>query len=218
MINVDKVDDGLPISVIVPLSKHRTNFFYNYVYPLLEANNPMEIIVNDNDGLAPKKRNDGYKKSTQPYVFFVDDDILLPADHLEKLYNELLNNEFRSDKKIGYTYSGYKGIVMYPNTHPMKGNFDISTRKFNAEQLKKGNYISTMALINRKHFPMFDESLKRLQDWDVWLTMLKNGIYGKEVYDNEFFAYYLDQGITSNNNNERDAMLRIINKHKLGTW
>jgi glycosyltransferase involved in cell wall biosynthesis len=217
-ITVDKVDDGLPISVIVPLSKSRRAFFENFVLPLIEANNPAEIIVNDNDGYAPKKRNDGFDESTQPYVFFCDDDILLPADHLEKLLATLQSHAIKSNAKYGYAYSGYHGIVMHPQSHPMKGNFKIPTRDFNPEALKQSNYISTMTLITREFFPRFDESLKRLQDYDIWLTLLRKGIIGVAVPDNEFFAYYLDEGITANQNSERDAMMTIINKHKLGTW
>ena len=216
MIDIIEYDEGLPISVIVPLSKERRNFFDGWVFPLLEANQPMEIIINDNDGFAPKKRNDGFVKSTQPFVFFCDDDILLPSYHLKNLYDELQKQLFRSDKKIGYTYSGYKGIVMYPNSHPMKGNFDIQTIPFNGNRLKQGNFISTMSLISREIFPGFDENLKRLQDYDLWLTLLNDGIEGKEVYNNEFFAYYLDEGITANSNSEKEALIAIINKHKIG--
>ena len=67
MIKIDKIDDGLPISVIVPLSEKKEKFFYEYVYPLIEINNPNEIIINNYKGLAPKKRNIGFDKSTQPY-------------------------------------------------------------------------------------------------------------------------------------------------------
>jgi hypothetical protein len=73
-----------------------------------------------------------------------------------------------------------------------------------------------MSLIKRKYFPRFDESLKRLQDYDVWLTLLNNGIYGIAVHDNEFFAYYLDQGITSNDNSLNEATMKIIRKHNIG--
>ena len=214
-ITIDKVDDALPISVIVPLDPKRRHFFENFVLPLIEANNPAEIIVNDNKGGAPEKRNAGFDKSTQEYVFFCDDDILLPADHLEKLLKAL---SIPSQTPIGYSYSGYHGIVMHPATHPMRGNFQISTRDFNPTALKQGNYISTMSLIRRNYFPRFDESLKRLQDWDIWLTMLKNGLHGVAVHNNEFYAYYLDEGITSNTNNEREGIITIIEKHKLGSW
>lgn len=212
-IQIDRVDEGLPISVIVPLASQRRGFFDNYVLPLIEANNPKEIIINDNPGGAPKKRNDGFKKSTQPYVFFCDDDIILPANALQRLYDDLTQAK---DSKIKYSYCGYQGIVLHPQTHPMRGNFPIKSRPFDGQLLRRGNYISTMSLVERNAFPMFDENLKRLQDWDVWLTMLKNGYEGIFVPDITFFAYYLDEGITSNGNNEQEAMLAIIRKHNLG--
>lgn len=214
MIEVDKLyedlDDCLPVSFIVPLSPKRRDFFESYVRPLLEANRPSEIIVNDNAGGAPKKRNDGFDKSTQPYVFFCDDDILLRKDTLEKMLNLLKNNPTKA-----YAYTGYRGIVLHPQTHPMRGNFEIPSVKFDGEKLKLGNYISTMALIRRDAFPRFDENIKRLQDWDLWLTMLKNGDEGILLPGNEnmYFAYYLDEGITSTNNHERDADMIVRRKH-----
>lgn len=208
MIKIDKIDDGLPVSVIVPLSKSRRSFFENMVLPLIEANNVNEIIINDNEGLAPKKRNDGFLKSTQPYIFFCDDDILLPANYIETLLRVLEKN---SD--IGFTYTGYHGIVLHPENHPMRGNFQIPAVQFSAAALKQGNYISTMSLVRRDLFPMFDEKLKRLQDWDIWLTLVNRGVRGKLVASQTFYAYYLDAGITSNTNSEINAINAIRNKH-----
>jgi len=209
-ITVDFVEDGLPISVIVPLSKKRRYFFDSFVLPLIEANNPAEIIINDYEGSAPKKRNDGFKEATQDFLFFCDDDILLPAGYLDTLLGTL---EINPNK--GYAYGGYHGIVMQPHTHPMRGNFQIPSKPFDGKELRRANYISTMSLIRRDVFPMFDESLKRLQDWDVYLTMLENGVEGVYIPD-KFFAYYLDEGITSNSNDERSAIMAIIKKHNIG--
>lgn len=211
MIKVDSIDDGLPVSVIVPLTKSRRGFFENMVLPLIEANNVNEIIVNDSEGLAPKKRNDGFRKSTQPYVFFCDDDILLPANYIETLYNRLKNEH--KTPEIGFAYTGYHGIVLHPESHPMRGNFEIPAVQFNANALKQGNYISTMSLVRRDLFPMFDEKLKRLQDWDIWLTLVNRGVKGVLVASQTFYAYYLDAGITSNDNSEIDAINAIRNKH-----
>lgn len=210
-IKIDIVDDGLPISVIVPLTKSRSDFFNNMVLPMLEANNPNEIIVNDNDGFAPEKRNAGFDKSTQPYVFFCDDDIVLPANYLKLLYNKL-KLEHKSEH-IGYTYTGYYGVVLHPESHPHRGNFRTPSTEFNGDNLKRSNYISTMSLIKRDVFPRFDESLRRFQDWDMYLTMLENGIEGVLTRDTFFWAYYLDAGITSNNNSISDAVNRIRSKH-----
>lgn len=212
MIDITTYDDGLPVSVIVPhgRTKIRDDFFSNFVYPMIEANEPLEIIVNDNVGSAPKKRNEGFKKSTQPYVFFCDNDILLPKNYLKSLLEILEKNP---DK--GYAYTGYYGIVKDATNHPLMGNFKIPTLPFDGNRLKSGNYISTMSLMRREIFPFFDETLKRLQDWDIYLTLLEKGIEGISVDNLEFFAYYLDEGITSNSNNEQEGLMKIIQKHKL---
>ena len=209
-IKVDKIDGGLPVSVIVPLSEKRRTFFNNFVLPLIEANEVNEIIVNDNVGSAPKKRNDGFKRATQPYIFFCDDDILLPSNHIESLLNALKTNPEK-----GYAYTGYHGIVLDPSTHPMRGNFGIKSIYFNGDLLRQQNFISTMTLVKKDIFPMFDENLKRLQDWDVWLTLLERGYEGIAVNTQGFFAFYLDEGITSNTNNEMDAINAIKRKHSL---
>lgn len=209
MIDVDKIDDGLPISVIIPFSKKREDFFYNFTLPLIEANNPKEIIINSNNGSAPKKRNEGFKKSTQPYIFFCDDDILLPANILEKFFHVLKD----SPQNIGFAYSGYKGIVLTKH-HPIKQNYEIKSQGYNYNDLKRGNYISTMSLLKREYFYPFDEDLERFQDWSQYLYLGEKGIKGTFVDDTQFLAFYLDEGITSPENNEYAAYLKIREKHE----
>jgi len=209
-IKVDSVDDGLPISVIIPHSRERTDFFQNMVLPLIEANNPNEIIINDNIGTAPEKRNAGFKTSTQPYIFFCDDDILLPANYLQTLLDQL---KIQKSEHIGYAYTGYYGVVLHPESHPHRGNFSTPSTPFNPVSLRQSNYISTMSLIKREVFPGFDESIKRFQDWDLYLTMLKQGVQGVMVPETFFWAYYLDAGITSNNNSINEAVMAIRSKH-----
>ena len=166
MITIDKIDDGLPISVIIPLSKNRKDFFENMVLPLIEANNVNEIIVNDDEGRAPKKRNDGFKKSTQPFIMFIDDDILLPSNYILTLYNILIKNH-----DIDFAYTGYDGIVLHPESHPIGGNFRIPPVEFNPKALNYGNYISTMTLMRREVFPMFDENTIRVANDKPWITV-----------------------------------------------
>lgn len=215
-ITIDKVDDGLPISVIVPLSKKREHFFYNITLPLIEANNPAEIIINDNPERQGKKRNDCLDKATQEYVFFCDDDIILPANLLENMYNKLEENKYRSNARIGYAYCGYKGIVIHAATHPMKGNFDIKSRPFDPVALRRANYISPMSLFVKDWLVKFDEELTRLEDWDLYLTLLDQGIIGVEMPNDMFYAFYLDEGTTSNNNDERSQIIKILKKHNVG--
>ncbi len=210
-IRIDKIDDGLPISVIVPLSKKRESFFYSFVLPMIEANNPNEIIINNDEGKATKKRNDGFKKSTEKYVFFCDDDILLPVNHLQKLLTAIEQNGI-----YGFAYSGYYGIVLDENNHPIGKNFEIPTIPYSYERLKRGNFISTMSLVRSEIFPGFDENITRLQDWDLWLTIASKGYEGVSVENNKFYAFYHDEGISTKNDSEIQAINNILKKHKIG--
>jgi len=210
MINVYEYDGEFPVSVIVPLSEKRKNFFNQFTLPSIEGMGVKEIIINDNFGGACKKRNDGAKKATQPFILFSDDDLIFPVDFIKKGLETLEKNPNK-----GYAYSGYDGIVMDYRTHPLKQNFTIPSIPFNGPQLKKGNYISTMSLLKKEYFFGFDENLKRFHDWDLWLTLLSKGIEGICVPEMKFLAFYLDEGITSNTNNEMNALLAIKNKHNI---
>ena len=118
---------------------------------------------------APAARNRGLKEAQGRFLFFCDDDAVLRSDALEKMMKFL-----QADNSIAYTYSsfywGKKLFKLWP---------------FDAERLKKMPYIHTMALIRRETFPVngWDESIKKLQDWDLWLTMLEAGHQGGFIND-----------------------------------
>ena len=63
--------------------------------------------------------------------------------------------------------------------------------EFNIEKLKQNNYISGNSIIRREFFPLqeggqagWDESLKKFQDWDLWLTIVEKG--GKGIFIPEY--------------------------------
>jgi len=119
------------------------------------------VIHQENQG-PQAARNRGFFNSKGKYVIFLDADIMMKPDMLEKMLNVLKENLDRS-----YVYSAHKF-----------GFKTFKLWKFNAEKLREMPYIHTSSLIRREHFPGFDENIKRLQDWDLWLTMLEKGHTG----------------------------------------
>jgi glycosyltransferase involved in cell wall biosynthesis len=208
MITVDKVEEGLPVSVIIPTMLKRKAFLEAHVLPMIENNESIEIIIVSNEGSAPHQRNMGAEKATQKYIMFWDDDCVMPQNYLKTLLNTL------ESSNADYAYTGYYGIAMNPNVEP-NHNFVIESQNFNASVLRQYNYISTMALIKKASFIGFDETLKRFQDWSMWLSMLEQGKTGIFVPNIKFIAFFNDDGQTSKNNSQVDAYNIIKIKHNL---
>lgn len=127
----------------------------------LYKNQGVKIIKQENSG-ANAARNRGFDESSGDFVIFCDADIVMRPDCLEKMAEALEKNPNAS-----YAYSsfkfGFKIFKLWP---------------FDGDKLKKMPYIHTSSLIRRAHFPRFDEKIRRLQDWDLYLTMLEKGHTG----------------------------------------
>jgi hypothetical protein len=194
---------SLPITVIVPLSENRKAWFNKVGLPSIEMNDPAIVVYSEIGDNANIKRNKGFIGTGTPYVFFCDDDIELSTNCLQLMYNAL-----EQDKEKGYAYCDFKCV-----NHPCNGDYIHHAGVFEGSRLRRCNYISTMSLIRTSMFPGFDNSIKRLQDWDVWLTMLKKGIEGVYVPEVLFTAYYGNKGITVGREGYIEAEAIVRRKH-----
>ncbi len=122
-----------------------------------------DVIVSwDQKGNANWARNHGAERAKSPLILFSDDDIRWEPDALAVLIHAL-----EGAPAASFAYGGYEN-----------GERTQCDRPFDADRLRRGNYISTMSLIRREHFPGFDETVERLQDWSLWLTMIDQGRVG----------------------------------------
>jgi glycosyltransferase involved in cell wall biosynthesis len=159
-----------------------------------------QIVVSpDKRGNANWARNHGFERCSSRYVLFSDDDIKWEPDALQVLVEAL-----EPCPRASYSYGAYRC-----------GKRINSGQHFNSQELLRKNYISTMSVIRSEHFPGFDESLQRLQDWDLWLTMLEQGhvgvFCGRTVFSTE-----VRPGITHNGKiswHEAERIVRV--KHGL---
>lgn len=165
------------ISIIIPTRNPKSIItdFSNQTYKNFEV-----IIIHDEKLKgAPWARNQGAKKAKGQFLLFSDDDIIWKPYALELLLKTL-----KEHPECSYSYGAYlMDGVLY------------CWQEFDSNLLKQRNYISTMSLIRRQDFPRFDENLKRLQDWDLWLNLLfknKIGVFCKDI----IFTTFKRAGIT----------------------
>lgn len=138
------------------------------------------IYRQENKG-APVARNKGFEMSKGEYVIFWDADVIAIPSMLQKMRNVLAIHP-----EASYVYCNF-----------YFGRKQIKGIKFDAEKLREKNYIMTTSLIRRDDFVYFDESLKRFQDWDLWLTMLEKNKMGIFIPEFLFFVIPHKNGISS---------------------
>lgn len=156
------------------------------------------IIINDHSGNANVARNAGFELVETPYVLFSDNDINWAPDAISSMMNCLETNP-----DISFCWGSYE----------LAGRIWCN-QEWHPEKLKFRNYISTMSIVRTAHHPGFDENLKRLQDWDVWLTMLANGLKGKYI-GKQIFTTPVRNGITRNSISWEEAVGAIKIKHQI---
>lgn len=171
------------ISIVIPVYNHNKDLreclrsifkqtLKDYEIIVVDDGSEKKIEVLENIKLIRQKhaganvaRNRGFKESRGEFLLFCDADIIMDKECLEKMLECLKNNP-----EVSYAYCSFKF-----------GWKKFKLWEFDAEKLKKMPYIHTTSLIRREHFPMFDEKIKRLQDWDLFLTMLERGHTGKWI-------------------------------------
>lgn len=120
------------------------------------------VLINQPNQGAQAARNAGFAASTGDLVIFCDADVRMRPDMLEKMSAAL-----EAHPEASFAYSafrfGWKRFKGIP---------------FDAAKLRERNFAHTTSLIRRADFHGFDVAIKRLQDWDVWLTMLEAGKTG----------------------------------------
>lgn len=130
-------------------------------------------------GGAPKARNAGAAIATGDYFTFLDPDVYPVSETFRQWANAF--EEHPEKDVIWGLYSFIQGDKAYsiPDIIPKnpKGEPDYWAFRFQ-------NYCSGMFPMRREAFIGWDETVKSLQDWDMWQRMLK-----KDNFKGEKFLY-----------------------------
>ncbi|MCE4049561.1 glycosyltransferase family 2 protein [Bacillus sp. Au-Bac7] len=190
------------VTVIIPTYK-RSDFLSRAIESVLgQTYTPIEIIVVDDNDTNSKyrkqtellmekykdyknikylqheqnlngsaARNTGIKNSNGKYIAFLDDD----DEFLEKKISMQVEILRKTNKKIGAVYGGYNIIR---GNKVIKRNIPLENGNLISEllQMKWGTGSGSNVLFKSEVFSnigLFDESLKRHQDWDILLRMFR---------------------------------------------
>ena len=154
------------------------------------------IRIPQNKG-ACYARNAGALEAMGEYLFFCDSDVVLSNKILQKMIQAL-----HSNPDCSWAYCNFS-----------VGNDNRKFMPFNETEMRKRNLCCTMSLMRHEDFCGFREELKRLQDWDLFLTMMENGKKG--IWINEYLFSAEDRpGITTASISWEEAVREIRKHHK----
>lgn len=123
-------------------------------------------------GGACKARNEGFGMSTGRIIIFNDSDVYWRPGILRTFHEE-----FKKTPEIDFLYGGFRWTDMKGGHIP---------HEFDPHLLEVSNFIDTGNPVKREWIEKvggWDESLKRWQDWDLFLRIVKAGGRGRKIMD-----------------------------------
>src|SRR5215470_8409788 len=166
------------ISVVIPARPGESPALaYESLRKQTYQNLEIILVVDHENRGAPWARNRGLDLARGEYVLFSDADVSWEPTALAHLLHTLEEGRAKGPDadglRIGYAYGSY-----YETRHPgwwyswrRRSVGPIGHRPWSLRALYEHNFISTMSLVCREHCARFDESIERLQDWDLWLHL-----------------------------------------------
>lgn len=146
-----------------------------HISHLLAVNKKIVYVWQRNRGLSAA-RNEGVKRSTAPYVAFLDSDDVWHEGKLDLQLRKMKSSKYRN---VGLIYCEYDDIDPEGNKLAGYGSFRLhkNIRGDVSKHLLECNYATgsgSGVLVKRACFKsvgLFDEELRACEDWDMWMRI-----------------------------------------------
>lgn len=153
-----------------------------------------------------KKENGGLSSARNAGIEIAQGEWILPLDSDDKIGNEYLflaNREFEKGYTVIYCNAKYFGNI----------NSEWELNKYSINGLAYKNLIFCSAFFKKKDFfnvRGYDENLiYGLEDWDLWISLLKNG---ERVYKLDYLGFfYRIKEVSMLNNLVNDRLILMQN-------
>lgn len=165
-VHINKCFEKSPlISVIIPSREGEEIQSMETLKSQTYKNIEIKIEYDKNKEGASVMRNRGAKKAKGKFLFFCDNDLTLSPNCISDLYLTLT-----SSKNASWAFGKF-----YVDGNLYNENKDVIVphNKYSMEWLEYFCFISTMSLIRSDANPVFDENIKRFNDWDLWLSLCR---------------------------------------------
>jgi glycosyltransferase involved in cell wall biosynthesis len=201
------------VSIVVPTRAHEAvTLTMDSLMKQTVQDFELHLVVDKDGRGAPWARNRGAELARGEYLLFSDADICWDPDALEAMVTRLGARRDDGEYATAYVYGSYE--IRGPGSKRLG---PIGTSPWDLAELSGHNYISTMSLMVREAFMGWDETLTRLQDWEMWLRMAKDGkLKGEYLGRGLFWTPWREHGISFEGDASYTAAWRTIRmKHRL---
>jgi len=159
------------------------------------------IPLNTENGLVAYER----KHKPLPYIIKIDSHTTWKKGTLDKMYQTMLKTQDHE----AYVYCSFEFVR---NKVPI---VSFMNKKFDVDNLRKMNYISSNSMIKRKCLDevpfIIDDKYVRLLDYAHWLSFLKQGYHGK-LSEGYFYSEMKFHNMSSGS--QKDFQIKLDRVHK----
>ena len=172
--------DNYPEDIKIELEKAIDSSTCNFIYQKSKIKS------------AGAARNLGVKLSTQDFIVFIDDDVILPADFCSNYYKAFIDNPMVDG------IAGRVEEINQPIAYELPLQFKNKNTGFLFRPMNYGYSLNELADLGSCNMGIkkmaflslngFDESMKRLEDSDLSLRFIKNNF--RSIYDPSLYLIH----------------------------
>jgi glycosyltransferase involved in cell wall biosynthesis len=172
----------------------------------------IRYLHQENQGLAGA-RNSGVYAAEGQYVAFLDSDDIWDPTFLESMLQSIEKN---FDSAV--FYCGIRYIDKDKNQLPQRGGLEVASEENLLQQLLRANFIIPSATVIKRSVLLeldgFDINFRRLQDYELWIRLLRSG-YSFTALKDQYLVSYRVHGnnLSTDPVGAQQAAKLLINKH-----